>query len=185
MSTLGGYLEYREDVQFRGGYHEYRGGYYECRWGYLGTVGDVHCRGGYHDFHGGYHLLLFEYSTVLNTPTVLMIFPHVSWLYPPWYSNSKIWYPPQYWTHYGNHDVPPHVSWYPPQYWTHYGNHDVPPHVSWYPPRYWASATVLKISPHCTHDMLHGTEHTLHGAILKNWDYQLNVPSVNKSFFPE
>ena len=26
MSTVGGYLEYRGDVQYRGGYHEYRGG---------------------------------------------------------------------------------------------------------------------------------------------------------------
>ena len=33
MSTVGGYLEYRGDVQYRGGYHDTRGGYHEYRGG--------------------------------------------------------------------------------------------------------------------------------------------------------
>ena len=33
MSTVGGYLEYRGDVQYRGGYHDARGGYHEYRGG--------------------------------------------------------------------------------------------------------------------------------------------------------
>ena len=37
-------------------------------------------------------------------------------------------------------------------------HHDIP-HGTEYPPRYWVSPTVLKISPHGTHDILHGTEH--------------------------
>ena len=50
----------------------------------LSTLGDTMMLvEGYHDYHwgvqyhGGYNLLLFEYPTVLNTPTVLMIPPHV------------------------------------------------------------------------------------------------------------
>ena len=33
MSTVGGYLEYRGDAQYRGGYHDARGGYHEYRGG--------------------------------------------------------------------------------------------------------------------------------------------------------
>ena len=56
----------------------------------MSTVGDTQCRGGYHDAHGdimstmggvqyhGGNLLLFEFPTILNTPMVLMISPHVS-----------------------------------------------------------------------------------------------------------
>ena len=33
MSTVGGYLEYCGDVQYRGGYHNACGGYYEYRGG--------------------------------------------------------------------------------------------------------------------------------------------------------
>ena len=40
MINVGGYLEYHEGVQYRGGYHEYRGGYHEYRGGYL-------------EYHGG------------------------------------------------------------------------------------------------------------------------------------
>ena len=73
MSTVGGYLEYRggmfsnvgDIMMLVGGYHEYRGGC-SVPW--------------------GESLLLFEYPTVLNTPTVLMISPH------------------------GTHDIPPHLS---------------------------------------------------------------------------
>ena len=39
MINVGGYLEYRGGVQYRGGYHEYHGGYLEYR-------GDVQYRGG-------------------------------------------------------------------------------------------------------------------------------------------
>ena len=89
MSTVRGYLEYRGGVQYRGGYHEYRGGYH-----------DAH--GGYHEYCGGCSvpwgesLLLFEYPTVLNTPTVLMISPHMYHDIPLRYSNFKGWYSPRY-----------------------------------------------------------------------------------------
>ena len=33
MSTVGGYLEYRGDTQYHGGYHDARGGYHEYREG--------------------------------------------------------------------------------------------------------------------------------------------------------
>ena len=33
MINVGGYLEYRGDVQYRGGYHDARGGYHEYRGG--------------------------------------------------------------------------------------------------------------------------------------------------------
>ena len=68
-------VQYRGDVQCRGGYHEYRGGYHEYRggipwvpWGvqyrggyhdkcggYLEYRGGVQYRGGYHEYRGGYH----------------------------------------------------------------------------------------------------------------------------------
>ena len=69
MSTVGGYLEYRGGVQYRGGYHEKCGGYLEYR-------------GGYHEYCGGCsvpweeNLLLFEYPTVLNTPHSTQDNPH-------------------------------------------------------------------------------------------------------------
>ena len=49
MINVGGYLEYRRGVQFRGGYHEYCG---RCSvpWGDI----MMHV-GGYHDACGGYH----------------------------------------------------------------------------------------------------------------------------------
>ena len=66
FSTLGRYNEYN------GGYHEFTGG--------------VQYTGGYHDYTGGYdtsggrslgkELDLYGNSSVLNTPTVLMISPH-------------------------------------------------------------------------------------------------------------
>ena len=46
---------------------------------------------------------------------------------------------------------------------TPHGTQDIPPHLSWIPPRYWTPPTVLKISPHGTHDIPHGTEHP-HGT---------------------
>ena len=76
--------------------------------------------------------------------------PHVSW-YPPRYSNLKGWYPPTVLnTPQGTHDIP-HV------------HHDIPLRASWYPPRYWTPPTVLKITPHGTHGISHGTEHP-HGT---------------------
>ena len=59
----GGYLEYRRDVQYRGGYHDARGAYHEYRGGCSVLWGE--------------NLLLFEYPTVLNTLTVLMMSPHM------------------------------------------------------------------------------------------------------------
>ena len=46
MSTVGGYLEYRGGVQYRGGYHDKCVGYLEYR-------GGVQYRGGYHEYRGG------------------------------------------------------------------------------------------------------------------------------------
>ena len=89
MINVGGYLEYRGGVQ-------YRGDIMSTVEVILSTVGDIQCRGGYRDARGGYrdarggyheyrggvqyrrgNLLLFEYPTVLNTPMVLMISPHM------------------------------------------------------------------------------------------------------------
>ena len=65
--------------------------------------------GRYHDAHGGYHeyrggcsvpwgesLLLFEYPTVLNTPTVLMISSHMYHDIPHGIQISKDGIPPWY-----------------------------------------------------------------------------------------
>ena len=52
---------------------------------------------------------------------------------------------------------------YPTVLNTPYGTHDIPPRYSnfkgWYPPTVLNTPTVLKISPHGTHDIPHGTEH--------------------------
>ena len=113
---LGGYLEYRGGVQYRGGYHdkcggylEYRGGcsvpwrYHEYRGGYLEYCGDIMMHVGDImstvegvQYRGGKSLLLFEYPTVLNTPTVLMISPHMHHDIQIRYSNFKGLYPPRY-----------------------------------------------------------------------------------------
>ena len=82
MSTVGGYLEYRGDVQYRGGYHDAHGGYHEYRGG---------C-----SIPWGKNLLLFEYPTVLNTPTVLMISPHKYHDIPHGTQISKDGIPPRY-----------------------------------------------------------------------------------------
>ena len=53
MSTVGGYLEYRGGVQYRGRYHDKCGGYLEYR-GVFSTVGNIMMQiGGYHEYHGG------------------------------------------------------------------------------------------------------------------------------------
>ena len=52
MSTMGGYLEYRGGVQYRGGYHDKCGGYLEYR-GVFSTVGDIMSTGGYLDYRRG------------------------------------------------------------------------------------------------------------------------------------
>ena len=62
MSTVGGYLEHRRGVQYRGGYLEYREDIMSTV-GVFSTVGGYHplkfeYRGGYYDTCGGYH----EYS---------------------------------------------------------------------------------------------------------------------------
>ena len=83
MSTMGGYLEYR------GGYHEYRGGC-SVPW--------------------GKNLLLFEYSTVLNTPTVLMISPHMYHDIPHGTQISKDGIPYGTEHPHDTHDFPPRAS---------------------------------------------------------------------------
>ena len=98
MSTVGGYLDYRGGVQYRGGYHDKCGGYLEYRGGVQdrgdimstvrvilstvgmsSTVGDIMMHMGDIISTVRENLLLFEYPTVLNTP-------------------------------HGTHDIPPHVS---------------------------------------------------------------------------
>ena len=60
MINVGGYLEYRAGVQYRGDIMSTVGVI-------LSTVGDVQYRGGYHEYRGGvqyrggYHPLKFEY----------------------------------------------------------------------------------------------------------------------------
>ena len=118
-------------------------------WGVLSTVGVFSTVGGYHEYLGGCSvpvpwgksLLLFEYPMVLNTPTVLMISPHMHHDIPPRYSNFKGWYPPTILnTPHGTRDIP-HV------------HHDIPHVHHDIPPRYWTSPTVLKVTPHGTHDI--------------------------------
>ena len=92
----GGYVEYRGGVQYCGGYHDKCGDILSTVGGYLEYRGGYHdTRGGYHEYRGGCsvlwgeNLLLFEYPTVLNTPTVLIISPHSTQILkdgiPPWY----------------------------------------------------------------------------------------------------
>ena len=81
MSTVEG-VQYRGDVQYRGGYHDACGGYHEYRGG---------C-----SVPWGKSLLLFEYPTVLNTPTVLMISPHIYHDIPHGTQISKDDIPPRY-----------------------------------------------------------------------------------------
>ena len=123
-------------------------------WGdIMSTVGNTVCSvPWYHDARGGISWvpwrvfstqLLFEYPTVLNTPMVLMISPHMHHDIPPWYSNFKGWYPPRY------------SWWYPPTCIMisptvlniPHGTQDNPPRYSWYPPTVLNTPTVLKISP--------------------------------------
>ena len=66
-------------------------------------VGGYHdARGGYHEYRGGCsvpwgeNLLLFEYPTVLNTPTVLMISPTYIMISPHGTQISKDSIPPWY-----------------------------------------------------------------------------------------
>ena len=58
MINVGGYLEYRGGVQYRGGYHEYRGGC-SVPWGMFSTVG------GYHEYRGGCSVPWGEKSIVI------------------------------------------------------------------------------------------------------------------------
>ena len=62
MSTMGIILSTVGDVQYRGDIMMHVGDI-------MSTVEGV-------QYRGGYHPLKFEYPTVLNTPTVLMISPH-------------------------------------------------------------------------------------------------------------
>ena len=135
MSTVGVILSTVGVFSTVGRYHDALGGYHEYRrgcsvpWGefcYLSTPRHWTPQW-YSNFKGWYP------PAVLNTPTVLMISPHVhhdiphgTQDNPPRYS----WYPPWYWT-------PPRYSRYPPRYSRY------PPRYSWYPPRYWTPSTVL------------------------------------------
>ena len=71
--------------------------------------------GGYHEYRGGCsvpwgeNLLLFEYPTVLNTPTVLMISPTCIMISPHGTQISKDGIP------HGTHDIP-HGTEHPPRY---------------------------------------------------------------------
>ena len=108
LSTVGDIMSTVE------GYLEYCGGC-SVPWGMFSTVGDVQYRGGcsvpwgdimmhvggYHEYRGG-SLLLFEYPTVLNTPTVLMVIPHGTQI-------SKDGIPHGTEHPHGTHDIPP---WY-------------------------------------------------------------------------
>ena len=116
MSTMGVILSTLGDVQYRGGYHDARGGYHEYREGCSVPWGE--------------NLLLFEYPTVLNTPTVLMISLHMYHDVPPRYSNFKGWYPPTVLntptvlmiSPHVHHDIPhgtEHRTEHPPRYCTH------------------------------------------------------------------
>ena len=111
FSTVGGYNEYRGgcsvpwgDIMINvGGYHEYRGGYLEYRGGCSVPWGEIMMHvGGYHEYRGGCSVpwgesqLLFEYPTVLNTPTVLMIYPHMHHDIPHGTQISKDGIPPWY-----------------------------------------------------------------------------------------
>ena len=105
MSTVGGILSVVGGVQYRGGYHDKCGGI-------LSTMGVFSTVGGHDDARGrdtmmhvgvfrcsvpwGENLLLFEYPMVLNTPTVLMISPHMYHDIPHGTQISKDGIPPWY-----------------------------------------------------------------------------------------
>ena len=82
MINVGGYLEYRGGCSVLWGYHDTRGGYHE----YCGGC----------SVPWGENLLLFEYPTVLNTPTVLMISLHMYHDIPHGTQISKDGIPPRY-----------------------------------------------------------------------------------------
>ena len=83
MSTVGGYLEYR--------------GGCSVPWGdIMMHVGDIMSTVEGVQYRGGKSLLLFEYPTVLNTPTVLMISPHMHHDIPHGTQISKDGIPPRY-----------------------------------------------------------------------------------------
>ena len=81
LNTVGG-VPYRGGVQYRGGYHEYRGGCSVSWADIMMHVGDIMSTVEGVQYRGGKSLLLFEYPTVLNTPTVLMISPMVLMISP-------------------------------------------------------------------------------------------------------
>ena len=152
-------------VQYRGGYHDKCGRISWVLWG-------VQYCGGYHEYCGGLSWVPWGCSVPWGLSWCTWGIPWVPWRvfstvggksfviwvphgteHPPWYS----WYPPTcimisptvlkfQWM------ISPHGTEHPPQYsW-------YPPHASWYPPWYWTSPTVLKITPHGTHDIPHGTQ---------------------------
>ena len=119
----------------------------------LSTVGDVQYHGGISWCTWGISWVPWRVFSTVGEKSFVIWVPHGT-EHPPRYS----WYPP-------------HASWYPPTVLkfqrmvsptvlnTLHGTHDIPPRASWYPPWYWTSPTVLKITPHSTHESPHGTEH--------------------------
>ena len=61
-------------------------------------------------YRGGKNLLLFEYPTVLNTPTVLMISPTYIIISPHGTQISKDGIPHGTEHPHGTHDIPPRAS---------------------------------------------------------------------------
>ena len=197
MINVGDFLSTVGVFSTVGGYHEYHGGLSWVPWGMFSTVGDImmHVEG-YHEYRGGCSVPWGEKSFVIWVPHGTEhphgthdIPPHASW-YPPRYSNFKGWYPPTVLNiphgtqdnPHGTQDNPPHLSWYPPMVLnTPNSTQDIPHIYHDIPPRYWTPPTVLKISvlkisPHGTHDIPHGTEHphgtahTLYRVNLLVWD---------------
>ena len=147
-------------------------------WGViLSTVGGVQYHGGYHDACGGISCvpwgvfstvgdtILWNLSTVGGYHDTCGGYHEYRGVFNTMgYSNNKRFSP-----HGTEH--PPRYSWYP------HVHHDIPP---WY----WTSPTVLKITPHSTHDIPHGTEHP-HGTqdiphIYHDIPTVLNTPTVLK-----
>ena len=98
----------------------------------MSTMEGVQYRGG--------NLLLFEYSTVLNTPMILMISLHMYHDIPQRYSNFKGWYPPTVLNTPTVFMISPTCIMISPRIENPNGTQD---------------------NPHCTHDIPHGTEHPM------------------------
>ena len=97
MSTVGGYLEYR--------------GGCSVPWGdIMMHVGDIMSTVEGVQYRGGKSFLLFEYPTVLNTPTVLMISPTCIMISPTVLKFQRMISPHGTEHPHGTHDIPPRAS---------------------------------------------------------------------------